>query len=750
MSQTTTLNGGSPTTPGQGSDGAPGKMPLRSDDQWSADVVKDAQKRFERTASWESSFRGHFIDDLKFAEADAYNGYQWPNEIRRNRDVDQRPCLTINKVRQHNLQIINDAKQNKAAISIRPTGNQATYEAADALSGLIRHIEYQSNAPAAYDMASSFQVRGGFGVVRVATDFVGEDFDMEIFIRPIPDPLTVMFDPDSRQPDKSDARFAFVFDDIDRGDFGRIYPKYADYVPPLGFGGSTSGDWLGKDKVRICEYFFVEAKEDTKVRYLDEDGKLQTKMLSAIAEEKSKEVLDDPRTRARTVVWTEVHWVLIVGDKIAEHKIVPGIYIPLVPMIGEETIIQGIMDRKGHTRSLIDPQRMYNYWASAAVEYGALQTKTPWVAPVKAIEGLETYWNNANKQNISVLPYNHVDDGEGGDPTALIPPPSRTPPPEQSNLYIQGIQQTREEMMMVSGQYQAQMGQPSNERSGKAIQERQRQGDNATYHFIDGQASCIRQVGRVILGWIPHVYNSKRIVNILAEDGQSYEVTIDPAAEKAFEEKAAQAGFAAQKILNPNIGRYSVEADVGPGYATKRQEAANGMQQILTNAPELTSIFGDILLRNMDFPGADEAARRMERMVPPQATGKGPSPQEAQLTQQLQQLQQVLSQTMAKMASMALKLQGKEQMRDIDVYKAETERFGTVLKNAPQSPELTDEVVRQTVQQMMTDQLGPVIQSSLASMMGQFGQSGTSPTPPEGLAGGGQSPQGSPPGGPTQ
>ncbi|WP_456301744.1 portal protein, partial [Ralstonia mannitolilytica] len=42
-----------------------------------------------------------------------------------------------------------------------------------------------------------------------------------------------------------------------------------------------------------------------------------------------------------------------------------------------------------HTRNLKDAQRMYNYMSSANVEFIALQTKTPFIAPAEAIEGYE-------------------------------------------------------------------------------------------------------------------------------------------------------------------------------------------------------------------------------------------------------------------------------------------------------------------------------------------------------------------------
>jgi hypothetical protein len=189
-------------------------------------IIAEAQRRFKYCEEWESRARKLFLEDLKFSQADSDNGYQWPNEVRRNRDVDERPCLTINKTRQHNLQIINDCKQNKPRCAVRPVGDGATYESAQVYEGLFRHIEYISNASVAYDTATSFQVQAGIGYWRVVTDYLGNDnFDQEIFIRRIKDPLTVYLDPDINELDGSDARFGFIFDDMPLDEFRAAYPE---------------------------------------------------------------------------------------------------------------------------------------------------------------------------------------------------------------------------------------------------------------------------------------------------------------------------------------------------------------------------------------------------------------------------------------------------------------------------------------------------------------------------------------------
>jgi hypothetical protein len=322
------------------------------------------------------------------------------------------------------------------------------------------------------------------------------------------------------------------------------------------------------------------------------------------------------------------------------------------------------------------------------VEFVALQGKSPYIAPARAIEGLETYWRDANRTNNSILPYNDIDDE--GNP---IEKPERSMPPQIANAYVEGMKIAREEMMEVSGQYQSQFGAPGNEKSGKAINERQRQGDNATYHFIDNLAVAIRYLGKILLDLIPKVYDTKRVLRILAEDGDESEVQLDPQAAKSHIQGQKMAGQAAMAIFNPNVGKYDVMSDVGPAYATKRQEAFNAMTQIVTQAPDMVHLIGDLLFKNADFPGADKIAERLKRMVPPQALGEGIPPAQQKMQTELTHLQGMVKTLTDQLAHEKIKATGKDQLRDVEIYDAITKRL-SVLEKHMVTPRLQAEMLK--------------------------------------------------------
>lgn len=641
-----------------------------------ARIYAEAETRFKRCMDWESAFRKRFVEDVKFAEADSDNGWQWPNEILTERLQKKSPSLTINKIRQHNLQIINDAKQNKPMVKIRAVSNGASVEAAKIYEAIVRHIEYQSNAPSVYDTATEYQVKGGIGYFRVDTDYVDdESFDQEIFIRRVQNPLGVYLDPDAKEADKSDAEFGFFFEQVAKDEFDAKYPRYAGKASqdPLGAGDS----WVMKDNVRVCEYFRRVEVRDMLLSIPDGIDGIPKGIIkkSLLPKELLDLVKDLPGVEMRPISTPKVEWFFIVGREVMERREWAGKYIPIVPVIGEETIIDGTLDRKGHTRNLKDPQRMYNYWASAAVEHVALQGKTPWVAPVAAIEGVETYWNTANVVNHSVLPWNHVD--ENGQP---IPAPQRPEPPQMAPAYLQGLQLSQVDMMAASGQYEQQFGQPGNERTGAAISQRQRKGDLATFHFIDNLTVAVRHLGRILLDLIPKIYDTRRIVLILAEDGTSQQVTIDPAQREAFVTRKMGQMQQVEKIFNPNVGKYEVLADSGPGYATRRQEAFNAFTQIITQAPMLTQLIGDLVLTAGDFPLADEAAARMKRMVPKEALGEGPSQKEQELAVQVESLTGLVKVLSDELTESKIRGLSRDAKSSVQAYDAETRRLAAAGK----------------------------------------------------------------------
>lgn len=672
-------------------------------------ILKEAQDRFKRCVDWEANFQTLYKDDVKFANADSDNGWQWPRDLKQKRDNNKRPSLTINKIAKYVELIVNDARQNKPSVVIKPVGEETSFKAAQVWEGMVRYIERTSKAQVIYDEAMQSAVEGGIGWWRVVTEYVADDsFDQDIRIKPIRDQLGVYLDPDIEQIDGSDANFGFVFTQVAKEEAENEYPdvNFSDAQSAI----SGPNTWIQPNSVRIGEYYRIVKKKDELIYMEDEGGNGATFFRSDVPAKFTKlikDAEDDPNqeVKKRTVMRRKLEWYKIVGDTIVDRRKMEYTTIPLVRVIGQERIIDGQLYRRGHVRMLKDPQRMYNYNSSGQVEYGALATKSPWVGPKKAFEGNETAWNNANVQNAAYLTYNDYDDEAQRPITAPVRPEA----PGTSPAFVNGMQIAEHEMDMASGQYQAQQGQNGNEKSGAAIAQRQRQGDTANYHFIDHQAIAIKRTGEIILDMAPHVFDTERVIQILAKDGKESKIRINPTLQKSIEEDEQAEKDVLAIIFNPKVGKYMVEADIGPAYSTQRQEAWNAFVQIITGAPDLINEIGDLMFRAADFPLADKIAERLHNKIkvekPYLFDDQSPTPAMQEMQEEIKNLTDQVGQLLQKVAEDRLKLIGKDQKRDIDAFDATSKRLTAVSNAMPEVGETDgmEAVVRKVLMQMLAN-----------------------------------------------
>lgn len=667
------------------------------------EIIVEAYERFQYCSDWESDFRDLFVQDVKFANADSDNGWQWPDDLRRDRMIQRRPALTINKVQNNVNLVVNDSRQNKAAIEIKPAGRESSFLAAQGLESLVRNIEYQSSAQSIYDDMAQNQVEGGIGYGRIVSIYPDpRSFSRELRIAPVQNHLNVFLDPDIKLKSGLDARFGYIFEDVPADVYEMEYDEVAPVASaPMGLG--LGADWVRENHVRIAEYYRINTKQDDLIYFRQGDKETiflrsevprgMKRALRLAENQQAKGMLGpDVEIIVRKTEVKNLQWFKIGAHKILDRKEWPTQYVPIFRFVGRERVIDNKLERKGLVRTLKDPQRMYNYNSSAEAEAAAVATKTNWLVALEAISGFDTMWNRANVDNKPYLPWRHKD--RDGEP---IPPPQRIDPAKSAEAYLAGMEIASRELEAASGQGPAQFGKPTKERSGRAINESQRQGDVLTFDFIDNQALGIEAAGIILLDWIPHCYDTKQVVQILDKDGTERQLWIDPTAQSPYEEMKTVDQVKA--VLNPKIGRYKVQARPGPAYATQRQEAWNAFVQIVTGAPDLINEIGDLMFMAADFPMADEIASRLRRKIKQTAPWlldeNAKNPQVQQLEQALQQAGQQLAELLQQLAEKDRRLRDKSEelgikaakvsddyrKTDVQEYDAHTKRV-TAVTNA--------------------------------------------------------------------
>ena len=666
-----------------------------------AEVLAEARSRLSMAISAFSESREDEIDDLRFYAGSPDNQWQWPADVLATRGavqgqtINARPCLTINKLPQHVHQVTNEQRMNRPGVKVIPANEDADVDVAEVYNGVIRHIEYISDADVAYDTACENQVSYGEGYIRLLTEYCSEDsFDQDIKIGRIRNSFSVYMDPLIQDPTGADARWCFITEDLTKKEYERLYPDAAPITTlmSLGVGDQSIQQWLNEDTVRIAEYFYYDIKRETLNLYPGN----QT-AFNGTPEDKQLRAMFGKPLRSREAERKRVKWLKINGYEVLEEREWAGKYIPVVRVVGNEFEVDGRMYISGLVRNAKDAQRMYNYWVSQEAEMLALAPKAPFIGYGGQFEGYEMQWKTANTNNWPYLEVNpDVTDGQG----AALPLPQRAQPPMASSGLLQAKAGAAEDIKSSTGQYNASLGMTSNERSGKAILARQRESDMGTYHYVDNLARAIRHVGRQLVDLIPKIYDTERVARIIGEDGEPSIARINPMQQEPVKKIVDQNGNVIDKIYNPTIGKYDVRVITGPGYATKRQEALESMAQLLQGNPQLWQVAGDLFIKNMDWPGSQEMAARFAKVIDPKVISEEENPALAAANQQMQAMAQDMQQMQAMLANVqqsfeARDLEIKEYEAQVKAYQAETQRISAV--QSSMSPEQIQDIVMGTL-----------------------------------------------------
>ena len=634
------------------------------------DILKEAQEAFEVAAESESENRQAYEADIRFALMEE----QWPDTVRRQRELEGRPCLTVNNLAPMIRQVVNDARQNKPGITVHPADDAADAETAEILNGIIRNIEQSSNAEVAYDTALECAVAGGFGFFRINTAYTSDDtFDQDIVIERIANPLIVYGDPTSQAADSSDWNTAFVVENLSKAAFERQY-KGADPVDwKADEWRSVEAPWLDDDSVMVAEYW----KRDEVMR--------QVVLLS------TGEVIDADEYAANKEFLDSIGVELQGQREVRSHKVIQrvlsgaeelkkvewaGKYIPIIPVYGSEVNLLG----KRYFRSLIrgakDAQRMRNYWRTTSTELVALAPKAPFIGRKGAFDTDASKWATANTQSHAYIEF---DGNESPQRQAFAGIPAGA---------LQEALNASDDIKSIVGIYNSSLGARSNETSGTAIQARDAQADTGTFHFIDNLSRAIRHAGRVIIDLIPSVYPVPRVLRIIGPDGkpelktvneETKEPQIDPATGKPLIDE--ETGEVAQvvKIYDLTAGKYDLVVKAGPSFASKRDEFIAMASELMRGNPMLQQVLTPMIIENFDIPDADKIIAKLEALQ-----GESPEVEEIkgqateavdQLNGQIQQLQAQMQQLAEQNKELAAKNDLEARKLEIEAFNAETKRI---------------------------------------------------------------------------
>lgn len=604
---------------------------LKDDDDPDQTFLTEMRERFERCVDYDRDMRQAALDDMKFTFVP---GNQWDTYTKGLRS--SRPCYEFNKVRQSVRQVTGDQLQNRPGIKVLPV-EDGDMELAEVYEGLIRNIESISHAERAYDNAFLYSATGGYGVWRIITDYRDDDdFDQDIYIKPVLNPYSAYCDPEAKEFDRRDAQFWFISDHMGKSAFKAKYPdadltsfEAADTV------GESYLSWFEGDRIRICEYWYKQ-KEDRTIGLLSTGDVVDMADFDqALYQESGVTVV-----KTRDVTVDKVMMEIVSGSQRLEGPYEwAGKFIPIVPIWGDIINVDGRDEWSGMVRFAKDAQRLYNFEQSTLVELVAKQPQQPLTGPVEGILGHEKYYENLSDQDVPFLPYNLVPGAPGGGAPQRVT--GAIFPAAWANLSAM----SSDNIKATLGIYDASLGARSNETSGVAIRQRQQEGDVANFVYTDNLAKALKYTGEILVDLIPKIYDTERVVRVLGKDGGEKWVKLNHGVQNPLTGE--------WEVINDlSKGKYDATVSVGPSYTTQRQELADAAMHLSQQQGPGGLIWQLAYMENSDFPNGEKYVKPFRQWLvnqglmepeegdqpPPQQQPPPPDP-EAMASAQLKQAQ---------------------------------------------------------------------------------------------------------------
>lgn len=584
-------------------------------------LLQEIRERYRYASDAWRKIREERQIDLRYLSGDP-----WDPKDKKARADFGRPAINHDQLNQWVFQGVNNLRQNKRGIKVEPRGNGADDRTATLRQDQIRTIEYRSKAQMAYLRAAQDMYEGSYGFFRITRKYISDDSDdQEIIIKPIPNPDSVLLDPDYKEADASDDGWAFVLEPLANEEFKRRYPD-AERTDFTGEDMRVATDWIKDKTVLVAEYWKIESTP----------GKGKT---------------------GRAIQKKQVVQYITNGVEILERLPQPGIEIPIIPMFGLERYVDDGSGPERQLYSLIrlarEPQMSLAYLCSQEMEEAGMTPKTPVMGYTGQFETDEDNWTHLNKKPVAFIQVDPVTDATG---QTILPLP-------QWKQYVPNFEAyeaakdacTRAIMAAIGISPLPTAAQRQNEKSGIALDKIQQEQAIGSYHFVEGFERALERAGRIIESWIPVVYDTERLGVGLQQADDSRRVVNLNTAEPYPDPKTGE-------MVHYPIGEeeHDVTVSTGPSNISERDAVDKFLDNLLANLPTLPvppPAAAKLLAMAIRMKDLGPKGDQMADIIDPQQGD--PSQQLQGLQQQLQAQGQAAQQMQAELQQLRLEKQGK-------------------------------------------------------------------------------------------
>ncbi len=491
-------------------------------------------------------------------------------------------------LRKAGRQIMTDIKSNPTQVDFEPIDGTDD-SGAEIIDGMYRSDMRSNIALEAKETATTETIVAGVGAWELITEYktnrIG-DRKQVIKRSPLNEANNnVFWDPNAKLADKSDADFVSCLIPYSEDGYKKLLEEYGQDTEDLNVPASFAfpehsyvfpwvqdNDWyyvarfFHREKVKVTMLTFKDLlgseKQINKDNLSDEEDELFEQGFE-LSHEMEKEV------------YKITLYIVGGGDEVIHKQVVPGEYIPVVPMYGERAFIEGQEHYEGITRLAKDPQRLRNFQLSYLADIVA---KSPRMKPIffqEQIQGFEDmYQENGSDNDYPYLLQNMLDGNGNPLPVGATGQMPEQPMPQ---ALVASIQASREAVNDVaSADLPQDVG--DTDLSGKALIALQKRFDMQSYTYQHNLKSALRREGEIYASMASVVYDEEQEVSLTKVDGTR---TTEMINEESINPDTLELE------INNNVTQYifDVYADIGPSFQSQKEENRTELKEMIGTMP---------------------------------------------------------------------------------------------------------------------------------------------------------------------
>lgn len=617
-------------------------MPYDELDDNNMSDIDICTEAFQNRSAWENYYAKP-IQTARQNKNFIYND-SWDSQSRAKRTMKGKLCLETNLIRPAQRELIAEQRAVDPQIMIIPTDASIPTKIVETKSGLFRHICYKSNAKLVWSQSYRDQIDCGYGAFVIKSVPANNGTcQKELQFGAINDVLQCFWDVGAKTTFKTDGNCAGMTFSMNKKEFHARYPKQE--IPTDNISNQMTAISYNDDNVELMLYYKRHYKK-IRVKILEDGTQLSQSQYEELSKQNELELQQEesryhlfrlmlaqkgvpsekippfqsrvkplPKLkRDKTTSESYICAYVLSRYEVLEREDLPVDELPLVYVNGDSVILDGCENPLPYSIDAQAPQQLTNYLISEIADSVNDRFRPKFMGTKVHFSDNPDQWNNPD---LSVtLTYTPDPRAPNSSPQQFM---GSSVDPNLLSLY----QEAKQDVMSVLAVRQ----ELSPDASGTAMLVNEMGAANQKGTYPDNLNLAIAHGAKILLKWMPSVYDTERTITTRSQDGKLDYVTINKTIYELDEKNEL-------RIENDmNLGEFTVDVYGGASFAAQRIMGVNFLNNLTQlDVEKMLPLTCDIIAEATPFIFSNKLANRLKQVVvPPQiiAEEEGkPAPQQ--------------------------------------------------------------------------------------------------------------------------